>query len=95
MDKKAVDYVLKDSKRKYAEKAKAQAPTIIIDDVSLPPYPSTSQEHGPSCILLVDVLCTSNWQHIAGGTSVTPMLQVIEAILKNPDDKAQDKLNLK
>ncbi|KAG6723897.1 hypothetical protein I3843_03G224800 [Carya illinoinensis] len=26
---------------------------------------------------------------IAGGTGITPMLQVIEAILKNPDDKTQ------
>lgn len=26
---------------------------------------------------------------IAGGTGVTPMLQVVEAILKNPDDKTQ------
>lgn len=26
---------------------------------------------------------------IAGGTGLTPMLQVIEAILKNPDDKTQ------
>lgn len=26
---------------------------------------------------------------IAGGTGITPMLQVIEAILKNPDDNTQ------
>ena len=26
---------------------------------------------------------------IAGGTGVTPMLQVVEAILKNADDKTQ------
>lgn len=26
---------------------------------------------------------------IAGGSGITPMLQVIEAILKNPDDKTQ------
>ncbi|XP_021767354.1 V-type proton ATPase subunit E1-like [Chenopodium quinoa] len=49
MDKKAVEYVLEDSKREYAEKAKVQAPTITIDDVYLPPPPSASQEHGPSC----------------------------------------------
>ncbi|KAK4257376.1 hypothetical protein QN277_006971 [Acacia crassicarpa] len=29
---------------------------------------------------------------IAGGTGITPMLQVIEAILKNPDDKTQIQL---
>ncbi|XP_021723319.1 V-type proton ATPase subunit E2-like [Chenopodium quinoa] len=46
MDKKAVEYVLEDSKREYAEKAKVQAPTITIDDIS---PPSASQEHGPSC----------------------------------------------
>jgi hypothetical protein len=26
---------------------------------------------------------------IAGGTGITPMLQVVRAILKNPDDKTQ------
>lgn len=29
---------------------------------------------------------------IAGGTGITPMLQVIEAILKNPEDNTQVRL---
>lgn len=30
---------------------------------------------------------------IAGGTGITPMLQVIEAILRNPDDNTQVSLS--
>ncbi|KMT06492.1 hypothetical protein BVRB_7g156680 [Beta vulgaris subsp. vulgaris] len=49
MDKKVVESVLEDSKREYVEKANLRAPAITIDKVYLPPPPSGSEQHGPSC----------------------------------------------
>lgn len=41
-----LDSVLNSAKEEYANKAKVHQPEIIVDDVYLPPSPST---HGPSC----------------------------------------------
>ncbi|GAB2300791.1 V-type proton ATPase subunit E2 [Dionaea muscipula] len=49
VDRKLVESVLEDSKREYAQKAKVTAPKIIVDSVFLPPPPSGSERHGPSC----------------------------------------------
>ncbi|KNA23446.1 hypothetical protein SOVF_024530 isoform C [Spinacia oleracea] len=49
VDKKAVESVLEDCKREYAEKTQVRAPTITIDKVYLPPPPSASDHHAPSC----------------------------------------------
>ncbi|GAB4833113.1 V-type proton ATPase subunit E2 [Ancistrocladus abbreviatus] len=49
MDRKLVESALEESKREYAQKSKLSAPTIAIDGVYLPPPPSGSESHGPSC----------------------------------------------
>ncbi|CAO2839124.1 unnamed protein product [Amaranthus hypochondriacus] len=48
MDKRAIESVIEDSKREYAEKANVRSPTITIDKLYLPPPPS-SDPHSPSC----------------------------------------------
>ncbi|KAL8103130.1 V-type proton ATPase subunit E-like [Apium graveolens] len=45
-DIKMLESVLDSAKEEYAKKAKVHQPEIIVDDVHLPPSPST---HGPSC----------------------------------------------
>ncbi|GAB2229503.1 hypothetical protein Droror1_Dr00013748 [Drosera rotundifolia] len=49
VDLMLIESVLEDSKQEYAQKAKVAAPKIIVDGVYLPPPPSGSESHGPSC----------------------------------------------
>ncbi|XP_057534938.1 V-type proton ATPase subunit E2-like [Amaranthus tricolor] len=49
MDKRTIESVIEDSKREYAEKANVRSPTITIDKLYLPPPPSSSDPHSPSC----------------------------------------------
>lgn len=47
-DRKLVESVIEEAKREYAEKAKVEAPKIIVDDrVFLPPAPRGGDSHEP------------------------------------------------
>ncbi|KAK3017755.1 hypothetical protein RJ639_005071 [Escallonia herrerae] len=50
LDVALVESVLEEAKKEYAEKAKVHAPKVTIDkQVYLPPPPTDSESHGPSC----------------------------------------------
>ncbi|XP_042511455.1 V-type proton ATPase subunit E2-like isoform X2 [Macadamia integrifolia] len=49
-DRKLVESVIDEAKQQYAEKAKVHSPKVTIDNrVFLPPPPTDSDSHGPSC----------------------------------------------
>ncbi|PIM99100.1 Vacuolar H+-ATPase V1 sector, subunit E [Handroanthus impetiginosus] len=48
-DVQLVQSVLQSATQEYAEKAKVHPPEIIVDNVNLPPAPSSQNAHGPSC----------------------------------------------
>ncbi|XP_009783325.1 V-type proton ATPase subunit E-like [Nicotiana sylvestris] len=49
MDVSVVKSVVEDAKREYTEKAKVRTPNVTIDNVHLPPPPTHSDPHRPSC----------------------------------------------
>ncbi|XP_009605125.1 V-type proton ATPase subunit E2-like isoform X2 [Nicotiana tabacum] len=49
MDVSVVKSVVEDAKREYTEKAKVRTPNVTIDNVHLPPPPTDSDPHRPSC----------------------------------------------
>ncbi|KAK2981860.1 hypothetical protein RJ640_010377 [Escallonia rubra] len=50
LDVALVESVLEEAKKEYAEKAKVHAPKVTVDkQVYLPPPPTDSESHGPSC----------------------------------------------
>lgn len=72
-------------------------PFLMTRTITLLQISHCNMEYFWSLMNMCAPLCEFNYIlfiQIAGGTGITPMLQVIEAILKNPDDKTQVRVML-